>query len=360
LQGGLIKDQIILGPFQSEISIGLFTAWSPRSAGFGGGTQDFFAANPIDGILGLGFTSRNCVPTCHETPMDTFVSDNSLPNMFALCLKAHGVGSQQSSWDIGFIDERKYLGEMHFVPISSDDEYTIGGPSAVRIGGQPVPVEMAQWGEMLVDTGATRMYVPQPVYTALQAIFSSHFADYVEMWSAANGCMVVDCGLKIATQLPPLEMDFADESGAIFTLVLEPHHYVRWLSPTMLCLNIQRSPFSPRDAFHANGVLGDAFQHAFYMVFDKDNHRIGMAPKGDCGSRVTDRGCQDAGASNYDPSAVMDDGSCVYSCTSLHINGIAESCSHIGGGYAIDPEMPIVNGRPHYLGIGGHNSQMHV
>eukprot|EP01050_Picozoa_sp_SAG11_P022409 SAG11_NODE_4235_length_1995_cov_1.649789_1_plen_462_part_01 len=211
LQGGLVKDQLILGSLQAEVSIGLFTEWTPRSVGFGGGTQDFFASNPLDGIFGLGFSSRNCMPTCQETPMDRFVSENSLPNIFALCLKAHGIGSQQSSWDIGFVDENKYSGLMHYVPITSDDEYTISGPSAVRIGGHSVDVEMEQWGEMLVDTGATRMYVPQFVYLALQATFSHQFAAYAEMWGAVNGCMVVDCDLEVATVLPELEVDFVDE-----------------------------------------------------------------------------------------------------------------------------------------------------
>lgn len=242
IQGGLIRDQFIIGTHQAEVSVGLFTSWNPKTNSFSGGSahQDFFRPNPVDGIFGLGFSSRNCQPTCQDSAVDTFVSANGLPNVFALCLKSTGVGVQHSSLDIGFVDQHKYSGTLHYVPLLSEDEFFIAGPTAVRVGGNVVAVQSAQWGSMIVDSGATLMYVPQPVHDAMQSTFAVHYPEYVGLWSAAGGCITVACDLDIDT-LPPFQMDFQDERSATFTLNYEARSYLWWRSPTMICSNIKRA-----------------------------------------------------------------------------------------------------------------------
>jgi hypothetical protein len=257
---------------------------------------------------------------------------------------------------------------MHYVPIVGNDEYLIDGPSSVRIGSFAAAIQSTDWGLLLVDSGATRIYLPQPVYDGMQVAFENREAttrtatgtdiDHSELWSSQSGCMEVDCSLDLDSVFATIEFDFRGQPESppttlvTFTVSLQPGHYLRWISPTTLCLNIR--PSAPINGISADGILGEAFLHAFYAVFDKAGHRIGLAPKTNCGSGIAGQGCTELAASNYDLQALADDGSCVFSgCDTVQLSGVGDSCtSTIDGTYIIDEGMPTIDGRPHYVGMG--------
>eukprot|EP01052_Picozoa_sp_SAG31_P002462 SAG31_NODE_87_length_26728_cov_40.161591_13_plen_538_part_00 len=353
IQGSLVKDQLILGGHQAEVSFGAFTTLERQSEGFAGAAQrPYFVPSPADGIWGLGFSERNCQPTCQATALESFVQANDLPDTFALCLKSPNGGVQQSSLDIGFADEAKVAAPIHYLPFSDnhDNNYVIGGPSAVRLGDNTVQISREQWGDMLLDSGATKFYIPRSVSSAIQSAFTDYYPEHSSLWEdlMAHGCASIPChpNQLDVDALPPFHFEFVDVNGEQFTLTYRAKDYLWWQSPTSLCSHMSLPAL---DIPNIDGVFGEAFMHPFYLVFDKQNDRIGLQHKGDCSSGLPRHGCKDERASNYDPTVEVEDTSCTYTCDSVTISGLNSCAPFMNGQYSIDTETPTIDGRPHYV-----------
>jgi hypothetical protein len=353
LQGRLARDVVrIGGDWMSTVtSFGAFESFDVQR----GATSAYWKAAPADGIWGLGSSARNCKPTCQPSVLDAFCATNGLDAIFALCAGSASLGGS-NSFDIGHIDQHKALGQsIHYISLVDAADFIIDGPSTVRVGATAADIYAADWGSILVDSGASNCVFSDAVFSKLIRAATTAAPAYVELWSSPNRCMIVSsCQFDLET-LPVISLDFLDEHHELFTIDFSPREYTIWRSGDSLCLNIKPmsaigSPTS--GTLRYGSILGDNFFSQRYIVFDTrpDYNRVGLSQVENCHAGRS-MGCTDPLATNYASSADEDDGSCEYStedCAVLLISSDADCTQHVTGAYRISTETPMIDGRVHY------------
>jgi aspergillopepsin I len=80
-------------------------------------SRTFVQDGEVDGLLGLGFTQLNSItPNPQKTWFDNIRANLSVP-LFATALRRRRAGT----YDFGFIDERKYVGNITWAPVDGED-----------------------------------------------------------------------------------------------------------------------------------------------------------------------------------------------------------------------------------------------
>lgn len=337
-----------------------------------------FAPLGVDGVLGIGYSWLNCHPTCVPAPLDALLGTiaSSIPlgsagtsdaqNTFALCLTTPTVaaecinlskacGSEEvvgpdratnsrtyegagGTWDIGWVDRMKYVGELQYLAILHESYYIVRAPVGARLApsgsettsrpnnkgigasGLIRKLSPKMWGLTVFDSGTTLTVIPPAVFEIIKPALLSQLQAQASTATGArvlsrifdDMCVPAPSGgynkSTIAESFPRLELVFRGvsiETGGVstgargrpFTLSWGPEHYLYW-SPYNLFDNKSRSePGSEKQRWLCSGivafgdrtVLGASFLRAFYTVFDRANKRIGVAPSAPKCSSV--RGC---------------------------------------------------------------------
>lgn len=122
-------------------------------------SQKFRSDSSMDGLIGLGFSSRNNIrPTRQNTWFDNIRQKLASP-VFTSSLKRRSAGS----YDFGYIDESKYKGELVWTNVQNGPRsrgYWDFEPSGFAVGdGSIHPATFPA----IVDTGSSQWYIPKTI-----------------------------------------------------------------------------------------------------------------------------------------------------------------------------------------------------
>ncbi len=286
IAGGLHRDWISVG----DGSLGVQYTFGSITAQEGN-----FEPEELDGILGIGYAALNCNPTCHPSFIDSLVTSNELPDLFALCLA--GLDGRYSTFEIGEVVDSKYTGTMHWLPVLEATYYVVPRPGALYVGETEVvgcsppwvdvtadhSCDDADWGQVIVDSGSTEIVLNAPLYAATLDLLET-----LSPLTEGRTCMEFPDDYDPTLFFPTLRFHFTDEDGAPFDLTLSAAEYMLKhrdqdtpLGRTRFCVGIASGGAG-------RTILGDVLMQAYYSVFDRrptpssSAGRVGFAPVTEC------------------------------------------------------------------------------
>ncbi|KAJ1121243.1 hypothetical protein NDU88_009361 [Pleurodeles waltl] len=208
---------------------------------------DFFYYMQFDGILGLGYPS---ISSDGVTPVfDNMWSEQLIPqNLFSVFLSSNSaVGSVVT---FGGYESSYYSGSLNWVPVSDEGYWQINLDS-ITINGNVVACSGGC--QAIVDTGTSLIAGPDTDIANIQKDIGATLN--------ADGEYAVNC--KTMGSLPEI----------IFTIngVQYPLSEKAYIAQASCTSNLQAS--SP-----GLWILGDVFIREYYVVFDRANNQLGLAP----------------------------------------------------------------------------------
>jgi len=203
---------------------------------------NFFAGQPLDGILGLGYPA---LAADQVTPVfDNMISQKLVAQpIFGVYLDSSS-GNTGSQISFGSTVTSLYTGSFSYVPVSQQTYWSIKIQS-IQVSNKAVACTSGCNG--IVDTGTSVIVGPTAQVNALL--------------SALN--VKTDCSNY--NSLPNLQVEM---NGNVFSI--PPSIYVLKQKNTCAAL-IQGELGSTM------WILGDTFIRGFYTVFDRGNNRVGFA-----------------------------------------------------------------------------------
>ncbi|XP_078514909.1 pepsin A-like [Lissotriton helveticus] len=208
---------------------------------------DFFYYMQFDGILGLGYPS---ISSDGVTPVfDSMWNEQLIPqNLFSVFLSSNSaVGSVVT---FGGYEPSYYSGSLNWVPVSSEGYWQINLDS-ITINGNVVACNGGC--QAIVDTGTSLIAGPSTDIANIQKDIGATLN--------ADGEYAVNCNTM--GSLPAI----------IFTIngVQYPLSEKAYIAQSSCTSNLQESD-------PGLWILGDVFIREYYVVFDRANNQLGMAP----------------------------------------------------------------------------------
>jgi len=257
--GEVTTDVFSVGSLTANISFGLI---ENSSAGF--------EPSGVDGIWGLAFPSLS--DWLGTPPFFEFVEQDSIYPAFSMCLNLTG-GGGGGVMDFGV----NYQGDSGFnwTNIITDLYYVVE-INELAVAGQSVAT--SGFGQSIVDSGTTLLYLTSSVYSA--------FASSVQNSSACSNLGSVCSALFGGACSPLTESEISSFPTLSFTLQgtgalnVPPQSYL-YYSPQneSYCLGIMNG-----GAGNNNTILGDIFIQNFHTVFDNSTQTVGFGPLSSCPS----------------------------------------------------------------------------
>jgi len=210
---------------------------------------DFFAGQPLDGILGLAYAS---IAADQVTPVfDNMITQNLVQKPIFSVFLDSTPGDSRSAIILGDVDSDYYVGGFTYVPVSAQQYWTVK-LKGVAVGGQSVACSGFFGCTAIVDTGTSLIVGPQSGIDAL-----------------LNQIGTIDPSCNGIESLPNITFKLDSQ-----TFVLPPSVYVlkedNGSGP-------QCGPGIAGQSGLPLWILGDTFIRNFYTVFDKGNNRVGFA-----------------------------------------------------------------------------------
>jgi hypothetical protein len=237
------------------------------------------------------------------------------------------------SWDLGWLDPAKYVGELQFLPILHESYYIVRAPIAAKLAttvanggnqnkkgfgasGMIRGLSPKMWGLTVFDSGTAHSLIPPPVFEILKPALLSQLESQLQAQASTSAetqvlsrifddmCVPAPADgftkRTITESFPVLQLVFRGFSetesggrGRPFSLSWGPEYYL-YSSPNNPFENLSRPAGNVRTVegerenrqWLCSGiipsgdrtVLGASFLRAFYTVFDRANKRIGIAP----------------------------------------------------------------------------------
>ncbi|POS86749.1 hypothetical protein EPUL_001714 [Erysiphe pulchra] len=237
--GVLARDTLSFAGFSFKMPFGVATMVSKE-----------FGSFEIYGILGLSF-SKSKTPSF----IDSVVASKTLQrNLFGISLSQTRNGNNTGVINFGSPDSSRFVGDLKYYNLSGNKNDWKIELGAVGFGEGQIPMGMT----ILFDTGASEIYAP------LEAtiVVYSHIAGAE---SYDNGfSWLVPCNSTVN-----LVFRFGSDLYA-----LPPS---MWVGPSTSTDGMCWSNLSGVDNTNGEWVLGDCFLKNYYVVFDIDQRRIGIA-----------------------------------------------------------------------------------
>ncbi|KAM9325264.1 pepsin A-like [Gastrophryne carolinensis] len=208
----------------------------------------------FDGILGLAYPS---IAASQATPVfDNMWSQGLIPyDYFSVYLSSQ---EQSGSFVLfGGADNQYWSGNLNWVPLSSETYWQITVDS-VSINGQAIACSDSC--QAIVDTGTSLLTGPPNPIADIQY--------YIGASQDSNGDYVIDCNNM--SNMPTLVFTI---NGVQYPLT--PEAYVRQTQDG--CLSGFQAMDLPTDSGEL-WILGDVFIRQYYVVFDRGNNYVAMAP----------------------------------------------------------------------------------
>ncbi|KAG8434900.1 hypothetical protein GDO86_013023 [Hymenochirus boettgeri] len=214
----------------------------------------FLYYSPFDGILGLAFPS---VASSQATPVfDNMWSQGLITqDLFSVYLSSNG---QSGSYVLfGGVDTSYYSGNLNWVPLSAESYWQITVDS-ISINGQVIACSGSC--QAIVDTGTSLLAGPPTPIANIQY--------YIGASQDSNGAYVINCN------------SISNMPTVVFTI-----NGVQYPVPATAYVrqNAQgcTSGFQEMTLPTSSGdlwILGDVFIREYYVIFDRANNYVAMAP----------------------------------------------------------------------------------
>ncbi|KAM4703783.1 pepsin A-like [Rhinophrynus dorsalis] len=214
----------------------------------------FLYYSPFDGILGLAFPS---IASSQATPVfDNMWNQGLIPqDLFSFYLSSD---AQSGSYVLfGGVDTSYYSGSLNWVPLTAESYWQITVDS-ISINGQAIACSDSC--QAIVDTGTSLLAGPPTPISDIQY--------YIGASQDSNGQYVINC--NNISNMPTIVITI---NGVQFPLPASA--YVRQdqqgCTSGFQAMNL---PTSSGDLW----ILGDVFIRQYYVVFDRANNYVAMAP----------------------------------------------------------------------------------
>ncbi|XP_030078235.1 pepsin A-4 [Microcaecilia unicolor] len=214
----------------------------------------FLYYSPFDGILGLAYPN---IASSGATPVfDNMWNQGLVPqDLFSVYLSSD---AQSGSVVIfGGIDSSYYTGSLNWVPLSAEGYWQITVDS-VTMNGEVIACSSSC--QAIVDTGTSMLAGPPTPIANIQS--------YIGASQNSAGQYVINCAS--ISSMPEI----------IFTI-----NGVQYPLPASAYVNQNQgtctSGFQSMSLPTSSGdlwILGDVFIRQYYVVFDRGNNQVGMAP----------------------------------------------------------------------------------
>ncbi|XP_040176725.1 pepsin A-like [Rana temporaria] len=214
----------------------------------------FLYYSPFDGILGLAFPS---LASSQATPVfDNMWNQGLVPqDLFSVYLSSQG---QSGSFVLfGGVDTSYYTGNLNWVPLTAETYWQITVDS-ISIGDQVIACSGSC--SAIVDTGTSLLAGPSTPIANIQY--------YIGASQDSNGQYVINCN------------NISNMPTVVFTIngvqyPLPASAYVRQSQQDCTSgFQSMNLPTSSGDLW----ILGDVFIREYYVVFDRANNYVAMAP----------------------------------------------------------------------------------
>jgi len=211
---------------------------------------------------------------------DDLVQKNKMQNLFSMLLCGKRPGSNIT---LGGHIPNAPLAALQYIPITSEKKYYFlqVGNIGIKNGGALGTLSGQQ---VILDSGTTLSLVPKDIHdqivSAIQAVNPNIPATFFTSTKPSDPNYTVHPNvLGDISKLPTITLELADPStNTQFTLEIPPQVYLKDMgnANTMFGFRIAQS------SIH---ILGQILMENYYVVFDRDNSRIGFAPNtGLCGT----------------------------------------------------------------------------
>jgi len=240
VSGVYSRDNVKIGSFSLD---NYLFAEVDNTKGLGVG----YKIGKFDGILGLGWGAISVDGV--QTPLEALVASKVLDeNVFAFALGNNADGELL----LGGVDETKYSGEFAYVPVSSKSYWEVA-LDGVSIDGSAMTSSV----KAIIDSGTSLLAGPK--------------ADVEKIAKAVGATPLVAGEYTIPCDATAPDIDFIF-GGKTYALQLAD--YV--INSGGMCL----FGMTGIDIPAPNGplwILGDVFMRKYYVKFDIDNARVGLA-----------------------------------------------------------------------------------
>ncbi|KAL1956747.1 hypothetical protein VTO42DRAFT_6800 [Malbranchea cinnamomea] len=118
-------------------------------------SEEFIKDINNDGVMGISFSNASLIKPTGQTSWFDNVKDTLASPLFAVTLKRKAPGS----FDFGYIDKKKYTGEITYTAVDSSDGWWVVTSDAYNVGNKRYTTPI----RAIVDTGTTLLLVPPTV-----------------------------------------------------------------------------------------------------------------------------------------------------------------------------------------------------
>jgi aspergillopepsin I len=194
-------------------------------------------------------------PTKQKTWFENIRSKLKEP-VFAVAMKRGAPGT----YDFGFVDRKKYVGEMLWVPITGGKGFWDLAPTGIQVGNNPVKNGTIN---AIVDTGSSLWYMPKAFCDEYwKNVQGATFGGIQSAWMFPCNSKLPDVSVIIAGKkvtVPGSNMNYQKSGPSTCFGGLQPD---------------KGMPFS---------IFGDVFMKSLYVVFEQPLNggpaRLGFAPQ---------------------------------------------------------------------------------
>lgn len=238
----------------------------------------FDSTSEFQGILGLAYSSI-AVPDSMTRPFfDVFSAEKKIRNIFSLLLCGPYFSSKTRTTSCGKFHvgyhSYDYIGEIMYTPILHEWYYEVT-LTDFSINGKSISVTCEEFNKhkTIIDSGTTDLNVPPVLFKWLisEIRYNVNRSFVNEFWLNETVMCTYDKSMNMSI-FPNLSLSFYHSNNSSFSLRISPELYM-----------LPFSNFNANCAKLAIGVsdfgtvIGSSILKGFYVVFDRENKKIGFA-----------------------------------------------------------------------------------
>jgi hypothetical protein len=217
---------------------------------------------PTDGIFGLGFkTSILGIPVGITPVLDNMQQEGLVPNKsFSVFLANNTNTNGQSDLILGGYDpSHMSAADFAYYPLYDGHSWQISVNSVTFNGNS-----FSSSSPMLFDTRAGGIQAPSDAFSSILSLAQTW--DPSCAGTTIGALTVIQCSCSGTTSYPNISFVFNASDNQIYTISGE--QYIYRVNGSCI-IDVAKS---------SNWAVGHQFMQNYYMYFDEDNQRIGIAP----------------------------------------------------------------------------------
>jgi len=225
--------------------------------------------------LAFGQSKLSCVPNCASLVMDNIVESHNIADVFSIALQPITNNSIYNapggSITFGGIDTA-FLGPntVYYTDVVAKPYYQVL-LGDISIGGISIGAEIPNFGSTIVDSGTTYTLVPPVIYNLIVSTMQNNYCHLPFVCGNNSIFTSSSCvnSSKIDLSLFPDFTFWMDE----VKVVMKPSQYLIQGASSRGKVNC----WSIVSGISGKTFLGDNFMMGTYVIFDRENERIGFA-----------------------------------------------------------------------------------